>query len=179
MLVLTAIAFVRALSMPVGFTVDPEGTVPMIALTANGTVGAIAGSTDGTYRTRAFRWGNDGSPEIFRALDVVTQPGAQQNGGEDSNAIAAGIAGAGNDLLVTASGAGSFQVMGDAPEEYAPYAYVAWFQLSQLRARRCPRWRVGTANTSANSARETHSQSTAPDWPSAQTRCRHEPAACP
>lgn len=185
MFILAAVALVRALALPVGFTVDPEGDVPKIVLGTNGTVAAIAKSTDRSFRVRAFRWNKAGELQVFAGLPVMTAPGAGENtsGNQDPNyrVDAAGIAGAGHDILVTAStnwsgaysgtsfevqrwgrysaarwplpscvesgdsvdqhayggddegrvaltidrtGAGSFEVMQDDYETYAPYAYV-------------------------------------------------------
>ncbi|HTX55641.1 MAG TPA: hypothetical protein VMD47_00920 [Candidatus Acidoferrales bacterium] len=185
MSILAAIALVRAFALPVGFTVAPESALPEIVLGTNGTVSAIATSTDRSFRVRAFRWNGAGAPEVFTPLNVLTAPGAQGEvrGSNDPNyrADAAGVASAGQELLVTAStnwsgaysgtsfevqrwgrysaarwplpscvdsgdsvdqhayggdrdghvaltidrtGAGSFQVMQDDPERYAPYAFV-------------------------------------------------------
>lgn len=180
-----ALVLVRALSLPFGFTVDPERDVPAIVFGNDGTVAAVAQSTDRTGRFRALRWNASGRYQVFGALTVLTAPGAQDstvgNNDPDNRAYATAVANAGQDLLVTAAtswsgaysgesfeiqrwgrysaarwplppcvtssdsvdqhayggdadgrvavtidrtGAGSFQVIGDDPEQYAPYAYV-------------------------------------------------------
>ncbi len=183
--VLAVVALVRALSLPLGFTIDPEGDVPKVVLGTKSTVAAIAKSTDRTFRIRAVRWNGAGEPQVFTALNVLTAPGAQDDGrgNQDPNyrVDSAGVASAGQELLITAStnwsgaysgtsfevqrwrrysaarwplpscvdsgdsvdqhafggdddgrvaltidrtGAGSFQVMQEQYEQYAPYAYV-------------------------------------------------------
>lgn len=185
MFVLAAAALVRALALPVGFTVQPEGTVPKIVFGTNSSVAAIATATDHTFRTRAFRWNVRGKREVFAALRVITAPGARENAAAPPDPYyrleITGVASAGRLLLVTAStdwsgaysgtsfeaqrwtdfaavrwplpacvdsgdsvdqhayggdsegrialtidrtGAGSFQVMQDNSEVFAPYAYV-------------------------------------------------------
>jgi probable HAF family extracellular repeat protein len=104
--VLAAVAFVRALSLPLGFTVDPEGDVPKIALGPNGTIAAIATSTDQTFRIRALRWNEAGDADAFAPLAVWTTPGGHQDAGgnQDPNqpGNAADVVSAGDELLVTA-----------------------------------------------------------------------------
>lgn len=185
MFIIAAVALVRALLLPVGFTVDPEGAVPKIALGPNGTVAAVAKSTDNTFRLHAFRWNHVGTRQVFTPLNVLIAPGAQESGSgnQDPNyrVNMAGVASAGRNLLATAStdwsgaysgtsfevqrwgrysatrwplpscvdsgdsrdqhayggdregrvaltidrtGVGSFQVMQDNNEQFAPYAYV-------------------------------------------------------
>ncbi len=104
MLAFAVVALVRALSLPVGFTVDPEGATPQIAVSANGSVAALAHSTDRTFRTRAFRWRN-GTFQTFSGLPVLTAPGGAENAKNDPTyrVDAAGVASAGPELLVTAS----------------------------------------------------------------------------
>ncbi|HET7815278.1 MAG TPA: hypothetical protein VFL13_13010 [Candidatus Baltobacteraceae bacterium] len=180
-----AAVLIRALALPPGFTVDPEGQTPNLVVTANHTVAALAQSTDRTFQFRAIRWDEDGRPQSFTGLDVMTAPGYGRNksGNQDPNyrVESAGVASAGRQIFVTAStnwsgaysgtsyevqrwglysaarwplpscvdsgssedqhayggdsdgrvaitidrtGAGSFQVMSDSPEIFAPYAYI-------------------------------------------------------
>lgn len=132
MFMLAALALVRALSLPAGFTVAPESDVPAIVFGNGGTIAAVAESTDRTGRFRALRWGASGGFQIFAALNVLTAPGARENtsGSQDATyrAYATAVASAGRNLLVTAATSWSGAYSGESYEvqRWGRYAAGRW-----------------------------------------------------
>lgn len=132
MFILTAVALIRALALPVGFTVDPEAPVPHIVIGLDGTVAALAKATDDTFRIRAFRWSGDGIRESFSGLNVLTAPGSEGHtaGNQDPNyrVDAAGVVTAGEELLVTASTnwSGAYSGTSFEVQQWGRYSAARW-----------------------------------------------------
>jgi hypothetical protein len=131
--ILATVAFVRALALPVGFTVDTESTVPEIALGRDGTVAAIAKSTDRTYRVRALRWTHGATnPEVFVGLSVSTTPDAlydpNRTPSPGERVDAAGVSFAGDQLLVTASTSwgGAYSGTSYEVQRWGSYSAARW-----------------------------------------------------
>ena len=85
---------VRALSLPEGFTVVPEAEQKQVVIARDGTIVALAASTDRTYRHRVFRWNAQGERTTFTPNPVSYQPNLPSHPQE----IAAG-----NGIYVTAA----------------------------------------------------------------------------
>ena len=65
---------VRALSLPGGFTIRPEADNRVMTLAPDGTVFAIAQSTDRREHRIAVRWRESGKPRVFKPLNVHGRP---------------------------------------------------------------------------------------------------------
>jgi len=59
---------VRALPLPPGFTIAPEGERKRMAIAADGTVYAVVNRIHDEMQTRAVRWRASGSLEIFQPI---------------------------------------------------------------------------------------------------------------
>lgn len=70
---IAVLAIVRALTLPAGFTVAPEAWVRQIAIARDGTVVALATTTDRTNRQRAFAWSAQGERATFTPLPFSSQ----------------------------------------------------------------------------------------------------------
>jgi len=85
-----ALPAIRALSLPVGFTVAPEGETRNITIAPDGEIVAVAEETDATQRVRAFRWKAAQQRRTFAPLPVATQPDPDFRGnGDIAMAVAA------------------------------------------------------------------------------------------
>ena len=84
-------ATVRALDVPDGYTISPEGERRQITVAHDETVFAIASEIDerSGLRPIAIRWHNSDTAQTFEPLDLFGQPGQNRLRGPAPNAIVA------------------------------------------------------------------------------------------
>jgi hypothetical protein len=90
---------IQGYRLPVGFTVKPEAETRQISIARDGTIVALAESTDRSSRFRALRWSAAGDPAVFTPLIVLTGP----DKGKAGDVAYPDSVAAGTDIYVTAA----------------------------------------------------------------------------